>query len=151
MHKPSMLNHELDCIFLSDYELTLVKYNIDFCRTRSLQKESKLLSCSWNSFLQPVLTYCPLIHSDQRTRDSFRNYRDIILSDNLHHSTQTIFPVSRQHNACHCSDLPWVGVRAFYVNVLQLMVGFYSSYSKMVPKVLSFWLSDMHHIKWTHL
>jgi hypothetical protein len=31
------------------------------------------------------------------------------------------------------------------------MVGFYSSYSKMVPKVVSFWLSDMHHIKWTHL
>ena len=39
--------------------------------------------------------------------------------------TQTVSRDGRQCIACHCFNLPWVGVHAFWSNVLQVILGSY--------------------------
>ena len=52
-------------------------------------------------------------------------YMDIILSDNWHPLiTQTASSDDRQRNALRYFSLPWVGVHAFKINALQLMLPF---------------------------
>ena len=79
---------------------------------------------------------------EQLTQVYGSTYRHIILSDNSHHSTQTVSRDYRRHSNRRCSSLPFFVVHEFYLNVLPLIWGVYSWRMKQVLGMGSFGLQS---------
>jgi hypothetical protein len=60
------------------------------------------------------------------------------LSDNSHHSTQTVSRDYRRHGNRRCSSLPFFVVHELYLNLFPLMWGVYSWHMKQVLGMGSF-------------
>jgi hypothetical protein len=93
-----------------------------------------------NVYLDPnyFFYWCNIINVFQtRQLDCSGKYRNIILSDNTHHSTLSFSWWLAVKNSM-ISNFPWVGVHTFLLNVLQLVLGSYPPYLNKVMEMFSF-------------
>jgi len=79
---------------------------------------------------------------EQLTQVYGSTYRHAVLSDNSHHSTQTVSRDYRRRKNRRCSSLPFFVIHEFYSNVLSLIWGFYSWRIKEVLGMVSFGLQS---------